>query len=137
MKKYNRSEIMKRAWELVKKEGMDISSALKKSWREAKMKEEMAALKGSEKQVAWATSIREDAVNTLNGNVRLYTERLNKHGKLFQIDLDVFTELRDMVVSQIKDIDSAAKIIDIRWRLDPSYLLDMAQAEILKRRNRK
>lgn len=101
------------------------------------MKEEMAALKGSEKQVAWATSIREDAVNTLNGNVRLYTERLNKHGKLFQIDLDVFTELRDMVVSQIKDIDSAAKIIDIRWRLDPSYLLDMAQAEILKRRNRK
>ena len=81
MKKYNRSEIMKRAWELVKKEGMDISSALKKSWREAKMKEEMAALKGSEKQVAWATSIREDAVNTLNGNVRLYTERLNKHGK--------------------------------------------------------
>ena len=29
MKKYNRSEIMKRAWELVKKEGMDISSALK------------------------------------------------------------------------------------------------------------
>lgn len=36
MKKYNRSEIMKRAWVLVKKENMDISSALKKSWKEAK-----------------------------------------------------------------------------------------------------
>ena len=40
MKKYNRSEIMKRAWVLVKKENMDISSALKKSWREAKKMEE-------------------------------------------------------------------------------------------------
>lgn len=101
------------------------------------MKEEMAALKGSEKQVAWATSIREDAVNTLNGNVKLYTERLEKHGKLFQIDLDVFVELRDMVVSQIKDIDSATKIIDIRWRLDPDYLINMAQTEIMKRRSHK
>ena len=36
MKKYNLSKIMKRAWELVKKESMDISSALKKSWKEAK-----------------------------------------------------------------------------------------------------
>lgn len=36
MKKYNLSKIMKRAWELVKKASMTISSALKKSWREAK-----------------------------------------------------------------------------------------------------
>ena len=41
MKKYNLSKIMKRAWELVKVNGMDISSALKKSWKEEKeMKEE-------------------------------------------------------------------------------------------------
>lgn len=36
MKKYNLSNIMKRAWELVKKSGMTISSALKKAWKEAK-----------------------------------------------------------------------------------------------------
>lgn len=41
MKKYNLSKIMKRAWELVKVNGMDISSALKKAWKEEKeMKEE-------------------------------------------------------------------------------------------------
>ena len=40
MKKYNLSKIMKRAWVLVKMEGMDISSALKKSWKEAKGMEE-------------------------------------------------------------------------------------------------
>lgn len=36
MKKYNLSNIMKRAWELVKKVGFGISEALKKAWKEAK-----------------------------------------------------------------------------------------------------
>ena len=40
MKKYNLSNIMKRAWELVKKVGMSISSGLKKAWGEAKDMEE-------------------------------------------------------------------------------------------------
>ena len=39
MKKYDLSKIMKRAWELVKKAGMTISSGLKKAWEEAKMAE--------------------------------------------------------------------------------------------------
>ena len=42
MEKYNLSNIMKRAWELVKKLGMTISSGLKKAWQEAKeMKENL------------------------------------------------------------------------------------------------
>lgn len=42
MKKYNLSEIMKRAWELVKTAGMTISSGLKKAWEEAKsLKEQL------------------------------------------------------------------------------------------------
>lgn len=45
MKKYNLSNIMKRAWELVKKVGFGISEALKKAWKEAKgMKEENVKL---------------------------------------------------------------------------------------------
>ena len=36
MKKYNLSNIMKRAWELVKKAGMSISSGLKKHGRRQK-----------------------------------------------------------------------------------------------------
>ena len=36
MKKYNLSNIMKRAWELVKRAGMTISAGLKKAWKEAK-----------------------------------------------------------------------------------------------------
>lgn len=38
MKTYDLSKIMKRAWELVKKESMTISSGLKKAWKEAKTK---------------------------------------------------------------------------------------------------
>ena len=34
--KYNLSNIMKRAWELVKKMGLTISEGLKKAWKEAK-----------------------------------------------------------------------------------------------------
>lgn len=36
MKKFNLSEIMKRAWEIVKRLGVTISVALKESWRIAK-----------------------------------------------------------------------------------------------------
>lgn len=36
MKKYNLSNIMKRAWDLVKKYCMTISEGLKKAWEEAK-----------------------------------------------------------------------------------------------------
>ncbi|WP_434310154.1 hypothetical protein [Hominifimenecus sp. rT4P-3] len=39
-KKYNLSNIMKRAWELVKRFGLTISAALKKAWKEAKEKME-------------------------------------------------------------------------------------------------
>lgn len=37
MKKYNLSNIMKRAWELVRKLRFDISKALKRAWAEAKV----------------------------------------------------------------------------------------------------
>lgn len=40
MKKYDLSKIMKRAWDLVKNFGMNISSGLKKAWEEAKKVEE-------------------------------------------------------------------------------------------------
>ena len=52
MKKYNLSKIMKRAWELVKKSAMTISSGLKKAWEEAKR-----TMKGTEKQVTWAKEL--------------------------------------------------------------------------------
>ena len=54
--KYNLSNIMKRAWMLVKKSGLNISAALKKAWREAKE----ITMKGAEKQIAYATKLLEN-----------------------------------------------------------------------------
>ena len=49
MKKYNLSNIMKRAWELVKKAGMSISSGLKKAWDEAKKELKKVVFSGKAK----------------------------------------------------------------------------------------
>ena len=59
---------MKRAWKMVKNMGMTISEGLKKAWREAKMKKELI---GTPKQVAWAQDIIDDAMNTINANIRI------------------------------------------------------------------
>lgn len=61
-KKYNLSEIMKRAWELVKSFRYKIGAAMKKAWQEAKA--QRVELTGSPKQVAWAEDIRRRFVNT-------------------------------------------------------------------------
>lgn len=55
MKKYNLSNIMKRAWEMVKKLGFGISEALKKAWKEAKGGE--ARMTGTEKQISFASDL--------------------------------------------------------------------------------
>ena len=57
MKKYNLSNIMKRAWEMVKKLGFGISEALKKAWKEAKEGE--TRMTGTEKQLSFARDLVE------------------------------------------------------------------------------
>lgn len=52
MKKYNLSNIMKRAWELVKKTAMTMSEALKRAWKEAKVMAEKIKFKGHAR-IAW------------------------------------------------------------------------------------
>lgn len=61
--KYNLSKIMKRAWELIKKAGMTLSSGLKKAWKEAK---EVVKMKGSDKQIAWAMDIKNDCIKAID-----------------------------------------------------------------------
>ena len=73
MKKYNLSNIMKRAWELVKKSALTISSGLKKAWEEAKtMEQKLVELVGSPKQIAWAEDIRKNMISYLSALVRKY-----------------------------------------------------------------
>ena len=72
MKKYNLSNIMKRAWELVKKAGLCISEGLKRAWKEAKHMGEIT--KGSVKQIAWAQDIKEGVIKALNLSLEINKE---------------------------------------------------------------
>lgn len=51
MKKYNLSNIMKRAWELVKKAGLCISEGLKLAWKEAKEKKALWDYRGLQERL--------------------------------------------------------------------------------------
>lgn len=62
MKKYNLSNIMKKAWELFRKGFGVFANCLRESWKIAK---EVKIMKGSEKQVAWATDIQKRVVGIL------------------------------------------------------------------------
>lgn len=82
MKKYNRSEIFKRAWAIKKSENTTMSIALKRAWAEAKNPVMTVAdkeavwenlvngiakveLTGTAKQVSWAEEIRAKAIKAL------------------------------------------------------------------------
>lgn len=141
MKKYNLSEIMKRAWALVKQAGVTISSGLKKAWKEAKgMKE----LKGTEKQVKWAQDIIHDAYANIDSWIRTDKKAMEKlgcenpeewEGSFFMTEITVFTELRKMLDDCLEGVDSAAAIIERRSMFDPSRIREIARVEVNKRRN--
>ena len=79
MKKYNLSDIMRRAWRLVKEVGMSISSGLKKAWREAKnMCKELPELIGSPKQIAWAEDIRKKMIEYGNSCINFHESKGRK-----------------------------------------------------------
>ena len=101
MKKYNLSAIMKRAWELVKKAGLSISQALKKSWMEAKNIGEIT--KGSAKQIAWAKDIKEGMIKAIN----LDKKRFEKKNK------EKWVQIREKTLADIEKVDDAEWFINL------------------------
>lgn len=130
MKKYNLSRIMKRAWELVKRFKETISSALKKAWREAKMK--IVNLNGTEKQNAWAQDIIDNSFATIKANVENCKKENEKHGKdIFGARIAAYerieTELKTMLETLEGKVENTAKyIIENRNKFDSRSINDFA-----------
>lgn len=103
MKKYNLSKIMKRAWELVKKAGVSISGALKKAWKEAKG----ITMKGTEKQVKWASDIKKEMTEALSE----YIQQLREKGRLTR------AERYESFLEKLNEVDEAKFFIDNRAAL--------------------
>lgn len=138
MRKYNLSNIMKRAWELVKKAGETISSGLKKAWKEAK---EMKELKGSPKQIAWAQDIINEAYQNIDSAIALYKKIIascdpetRPEEKIeIEVRVEVFTEMRKMLDDALALSDSAALIIERRDIFSFDRIKRIAYAEVNKR----
>ena len=126
--KYNLSNIMKRAWEMVKNMGMTISEGLKKAWREAKMKKELI---GTPKQVAWAQDIIDDAMNTINANIKRASET-DDMKKL--LGFDSWLEIKEQVMSLIFSTKEAKTFIEHRNVIDPERIIKIHDEMEMKKR---
>ena len=116
MKKYNLSKIMKRAWDLVKKVGMTISSGLKKAWMEAKTNMD---LEGSEKQINWAKDIIADARKTIDDAISFYAD---DDAEEFAEEIRAAKTIKENFEKFAASTRSAATIIDSRCAFKEDYI---------------
>ena len=128
MKKYNLSEIMKRAWEIKKEDNKNIFAiCLKMAWEEAKkgVKKMVKKLIGSEKQIKWAQDIIEasrEAIERFN-LVKIAEEfEAHDHADWFIENYAFTTKKRER---------NADKYSYFKWMLDEEFELRTAG---LKRR---
>ena len=125
MKKYNLSKIMKRAWELVKKIGLAISEALKKSWKEAKRMDVKEIIKKYNISLYGEDKIRVDNVTLLKKDKAEDTVKSKKPEIMAYLKEEKAAEKRayEERKAKIKDIDGLEEIKNaieeqIRWRED-------------------
>lgn len=128
MKKYNLSNIMKRAWELVKNFDMNRSEALKEAWLEEKIKVELV---GSPKQIAWASDIINDAIVTINLNMKKASET-DDMKKL--LGFDSWLEIKEQVMSLIFSTKEAKTFIEHRNVIDHERIIKIHDEMEMKKR---
>lgn len=128
MKKYDLSKIMKRAWELVKKAGMTISIGLKKAWQEAK--KGVKAMRGSEKQIAWAEDIKKEAYGTVNANIKTLDEKIEKYPnwETAKKERAAFIRVREMLDEVFGKIEDASVIIEKRYMLSGKSIIELKRS---------
>lgn len=102
-------------------------------------------LKGTEKQVAWAEDIVAIARRTISSNIEniknLQAEYTEKYGEGFknfrQDELEAFEKCGESLEAMLANVDSAAKIIDMREKLSSRSILDMVNQYCFVMNNRK
>lgn len=106
MKKYNLSEIMKNAWTIRRRLFITMSAALKKAWAIAK---DVRKMLGSEKQVKWATEIRDNVVKTLQAVINDFSPMASSNEMVRKNIADVNERINRLSADGVH----AADIIDL------------------------
>lgn len=80
-------------------------------------------LKGTEKQIAWATDLINDAMNTIVANLENAKNSKDFYAKY---NVQAFSELKASLEKVIAKLETAAQVIDNRSILNPSQILHKA-----------
>lgn len=130
MKKFNLSEIMKRAWAIVKNTGSTISAALRKSWAIAK-EAVTVFVDGTDKQRAYAKRVvdsncaiyQENTIDQLAHDVKMQGEKKSwlkfeegsaeyeRRKRGFQRRKDMLRQAEELI-ADYKKINSAVFVLD-------------------------
>ena len=80
-------------------------------------------LKGTEKQVKWATDIVADIYSTVNDNIKRANDLQWPHAAKWE---EAFGIIISQLEGSLSKIDKAAVIISCRDRFDPNRILNLA-----------
>lgn len=110
--KYNRKEIMKKAWEIKKENENNIFGlCLKMAWEIAKENAKTAILpdlQGSEKQIAWANKIRDNIIINFKNQIKDFEENYENSSNYY--DFSVVKNLRRLGEgSYVRAMDQVGK----------------------------
>lgn len=95
----------------------------------------VSSLSGSEKQKAWAQNIVDDALNTINANIRRFST-----GELGQLSsskemVEIYTNFGNQIRSQLDKFTKASEIIDYRDKISTERITQMASRWRIQREN--
>lgn len=81
-------------------------------------KSNLPELQGTEKQIAWAKQIREDALETAGKNIKLNQDRLKQYGpgmkNMYEPRIEAYKQVRQNLYTALTKISNASDIIDKR-----------------------
>lgn len=100
----------------------------------------MPKLSGSEKQVKWAEQIRNNAINSVNSNIKLANERYEKYKTDSYLDTaNAYKQIANQLDSTLNNITSASILIDKRNTFSPNRIDKLASdiEEEIRRKRRK
>ncbi len=87
-------------------------------------------MKGTEKQIKWAEDIKEAAYGTVNGNIELLQERLNKYPNWDSLKNEIkgYEKVREVLDMFFNQIAEASQVIDKRFMPEGEALVNQARA---------
>lgn len=96
-----------------------------------------SSLSGSEKQKAWAQNIVDDALNTINANIKNLSagdaRQLSDSKEL----VEIYTNFGNQIKSQLEKFTKASEVIDYRSNITGERIIRMANGWLLQRKNKR